>query len=120
MVNVVDTCTIQGYYVYMHSSDYLRLAQAADGFGYVIVAFVELAPAEGTYPAAYCLLHDPDRPAERAYATSMGVLPDNGEAFFTSSSYDYSRSKGLQVFADLDLARVYRDALDAEDAIGAI
>ena len=105
----------------MHSTDYTRLAQAADQFGYIIVAFVELAPAEGTYPAAYCLLHDPDRPAHRAYATSMGVLPTEGrEAFFTSSSYDMSRSKGLKTFADLDLARVYRDALDMEDALDGV
>lgn len=99
----------------MHSTQFTRLARAADEFGYVIVAFVELAPAEGTYPAAYCLLHDPDRPAERAYATSMGVLPNDGEAFFTSSSYDYSRSDGLKVFADLDLARVISYALDSEE-----
>lgn len=84
----------------MHSTQFTRLARAADEFGFTIVAFVELAPSEGTYPAARCLLHDPDRPADRAYAVSMGVLPteDDREAFFTGSTYDLDRANGLDEF----------------------
>jgi hypothetical protein len=104
----------------MHSTQFTRLAQAADEFGFTIVAIVEMAPAEGTYPAARCILHDPDRPAARAYATSMGVLPDEGEAFFTSSHYDMSRSAALKLFADLDVAAEFRRASDDEQAIGVV
>jgi hypothetical protein len=103
----------------MHSTQFTRLAQAADEFGFTIVAFVELAPAEGTHPAAYCLLHDPDRPASRAYATSMGVLPDDGEAFFCSSSYDMDRVDGLHSF-QTDVLREFNSAADNRDALGEV
>lgn len=104
------------YYVLMHSKQFTRLAQAADKFGFTIVAFVELAPSEGTYPAALTLLHDPDRPAHRAYATSMGVLPTDGEAFFCSSHYDLSRSEGLKTFGEIDVASEFRRAFGDEAA----
>lgn len=94
----------------MNSTDYTRLAQAADEFGYTIVAFAEIPPSEGTYPGVRAVLHNPDRPDERAYATSMGVLPDghdhtgdNGEsvpprAFFCASAYDLSRERAFERF----------------------
>lgn len=100
----------------MHSTQFTKLAQAADEFGYVIVAFVEIAPSEGTYPAVFAVLHDPDRPADRAYATSMGVVPTEEDrvAFFCSSHYDLSRSAALKRFADADVASEYRRAVGDE------
>jgi hypothetical protein len=102
----------------MHSSAFTLLARAADNFGYVIVGMLELAPSEGTYPAARCVLHNPDAPADRAFAVSLGVMPteDDRPAFFTGSTYDLSRSKGIALFASATQGE-FMLALDNEAAL---
>lgn len=88
----------------MHSTEFTRLAQAADNNGWTIVAMCEIPASPGTYPSAWVI-------AERDYMpftdwlVTMAVLPDNrerneepAEAFFTWSTYDMTRVQAQQLF----------------------
>lgn len=83
----------------MHSTEFTRLAQAADMNGWTIVAMADIPASQGTYPAAWCII-ERDHHAPIDYAVTMGVLPDDAGrvAFFTSSIYDLTREKAQQVF----------------------
>lgn len=85
----------------MHSTQYQRLAQAADSFFTSIVAMVAMPAEQGTYPSAWCILVDDSKPAERAFSVSMGVLPvePGREAFFTSSYHGVSQQRAAELFA---------------------
>lgn len=82
----------------MHSSQFTRLAQAADMNAWTISAMVEL-PADGsTYPAAICVIEREFAPfADMRYGVSMGVLPTDDEAFFTNSTYDVTLGTALKM-----------------------
>lgn len=85
----------------MHSTQFTRLARAADNNAWEVVAFVERPPSQGCYPSAWVICKRDHAPhSDREYLLTMGVMPDghletgdHGEsvpppAFFTSSRYD--------------------------------
>ena len=79
----------------MHSSEFRRLALAADNNGWTISATVERPPSPGSYPSAWCVCEREDDRDGRNYILTLGVLPNDSalgtdverEAFFTSSTY---------------------------------
>lgn len=84
----------------MHSTQFTRLAQAADMNGWTIIAMCEIPASQGTYPAAWCII-ERDHHAPIDYAVTMGVLPDEdpvNDAFFTWSTYDLTRQQAQQMF----------------------
>lgn len=84
----------------MHSTEFTRLAQAADNNGWTIVAMCEIPPSPGSYPSAWVIC-DADVRAPREYLVTMGVMPEADEdrdAFFTWSTYDLTRDDAQRLF----------------------
>lgn len=83
---------------HMHSTEFTRLAQAADMNGWTIVAMCDIPASPGTYPSAWTICERGEG-YTADWLVTMGVLPDNGDdAFFTWSTYDLNRVQAQQLF----------------------
>jgi hypothetical protein len=96
----------------MHSTQYTRVARAADSFGFSVVMAAAQPGDDGSYPSVFCVLYDDSRPFDRAFATGTCALPDARDlpvnpAFFFGGCYDLSRERAIERF-------VNRVALDTE------
>jgi hypothetical protein len=103
----------------MHSTQFTRLAQAADYNGWTILAMCEIPPSPGSYPSAWCVCErdlfagDAERPTN--YVVTMGVIREDNEddredAFFTWSTYDLNRVQAQQIFEQKNAEEIRKAA----------